>query len=119
MHRWTPSTLHLESRWFQRGDSCIGDWLWPSKRHDAATISHDDQLRLICLPCLMKTRRVELKLGDILALFPRTNSVDDRRVTTNVRLTDQAGNPICQNSYPPREINQVGREVVNATSETN
>jgi len=45
---------------------------WPSMRHDAATISHDDQLRLvICLPCLMKTRRVELKLGDIVALFPQ------------------------------------------------
>ncbi|KAB5520438.1 hypothetical protein DKX38_024757 [Salix brachista] len=41
------------------------------------------------------------------------------RVTSNVRLTDQAGNPICQNSYPPRVINQVGREAVNATSETN
>uniref|UniRef100_A0A6N2MZJ2 glucan endo-1,3-beta-D-glucosidase n=1 Tax=Salix viminalis TaxID=40686 RepID=A0A6N2MZJ2_SALVM len=40
-------------------------------------------------------------------------------VTSNVRLTDQAGNPICQNSYPPRIINQVGREAVNATSETN
>ncbi|KAJ6777617.1 hypothetical protein OIU74_001576 [Salix koriyanagi] len=41
------------------------------------------------------------------------------RVTSNVRLTDQDGNPICQNSYPARVINQVGREAVNATSETN